>query len=174
MSLTTEERNELIQDVVNEITTQSTSIDELEVVSSLSQTESLPAYKKNSTELVRVPIPLISKPATDAAEAANRAANAANGAAEAATTAKNEAIEAKEATVTATQNANDATSRVNQAMDNINEIKTTANDADTLSKKLSGQLGNYKIQTPTEEEYENLEAKDDDTLYFCTENEEAT
>ena len=174
MSLTIEERNELIQDVVNEITTQSTSIDELQTVSSLSQTESLPAYKKNSTELVRVPIPLISKPAIDAADAANRAANAANSAADAATTAKNEAVEAKEATETATQNANDATARVNQAMDNINEIKTIANNADTLSKQLSGQLGSYKIQTPTEAEYENLEEKDNDTLYFCTENEEAT
>ena len=174
MPLTTEERNELIQDVVNEITTQSTSIDELEVVDNLSQTESLPAYKRDSTELVRVPISLISKPAVDAADVANRAANAANSAADAATTAKNEAIAAKEATETATQNANDATSRVNQAMDNINEIKTTANNADTLSKKLSGQLGSYKIQTTTEEEYENLGEKDGDTLYFCTENGETT
>lgn len=174
MSMTTEERNELIQDVVNEITTQSTSIDELETVTSLSQTESLPAYKKDSTELVRVPIPLISKPAIDAADAANRAANAATSAADAATTAKNEANTAKQEANTATQNANDAASRVNQAMDNINEIKTTANNADSLSKKLSGQLGSYKIQTPTEEEYEGLEEKDDDTLYFCTENEETT
>ena len=56
-------------------------------------------------------------------------------------------------------------------MDNINEIKTTANNADTLSKKLEGQLGDYKIEVPTEAEYEGLEEKDDNTLYFCTENE---
>lgn len=174
MALTQDEREELIQDVVNEITTQSTSIDELEAVTSLDQTESLPAYKKNSTELVKVPIPLISKPAIDAAEAANRAASSANSAASEATTAKNETIAAKEAAEEATTNAQDATSRVNQAMDEINTIKTTANGADELSKKLSGQLGDYNITVTTEGGYENLETKDDDTLYFCTENEETS
>ena len=174
MALTQDERDELIQEVVNEITTQSTSIDELKVVTSLDQTESLPAYKKNSTELVKVPIPLISKPAIDAAEAANRAASSANSAASEATTAKNETIAAKEAAEEATANAQDATSRVNQAMDEINTIKTTANSADTLSKKLSGQLGDYNITVTTEGGYENLETKDDDTLYFCTENEETS
>lgn len=173
MALTSEEREELIQDVVNEITTQSTSIDELETVTSLSQTESLPAYKKDSTELVRVPIPLISQPAVAAAEAANRAASAANSAAESAVQIKNETEQAKQDTEKATEAANDATARVNNAMDNINEIKNTANNADTLSKKLEKQLNGYKIETPTEAEYEGLETKDEDTLYFCTENEEA-
>lgn len=173
MALTQSEKEELIQDVVNEITTQSTSIDELPVVSSLGQTDSLPAYEKGTTNLVRVPLPLISKPATDAADAANRAASAANSAASQATQAKEEVEEAKELTIAATNAANDATSRVNQAMDNINEIKTTATNADTLSKKLNEQLKEYTIETPTEAEYEGLEVKDDNTLYFCTENEEA-
>ncbi len=172
MALTQDEREELIQDVVNEITTQSTSIDELPEVDSLNQTGSLPAYKKNSTELVRVPIPLISKPAIDAATSANAAASAANSAAEQATQAKEEAIEAKENADTATAEANDATARVNQAMDNINEIKTTANNADTLSKALSEQLKSYKIESPTEGEYEAIETKDSNTIYFCTENED--
>ena len=172
MALTQDERDELIQEVVNEITTQSTSIDELKTVTSLDQIESLPAYKKNSTELVKVPIPLISKPAIDAAVAANRAASSAKSAASEATTAKNETIAAKEAAEEATANAQDATSRVNQAMDEINTIKTTANSADELSKKLSGQLGDYNITVTTEGGYENLETKDDNTLYFCTENEE--
>ena len=144
MALTTEERNELIQDVVNEITTQSTSIDELPVVESLDQTDSLPAYRKDSTTLVRVPLPMISRPAVEAADAANMAASAANSAAAQATQAKEEATQAKTATEEATAAANDATSRVNQAMDEINTIKTTANNADGLSKKLSNQLGDYK------------------------------
>lgn len=172
MALTTEEKKELIQDVVNEITTQSTSLDELETVSSLDQTESLPAYKKNSSSLVKVPIPLISKPAIEAADAANRAASAANGAAEAAQQAKQEANTAVEETRAATSNAADATARVNQAMDNINEIKSTANAADTLSKTLKEQLKDYNLEVKTEAEYEDLEEKDDNTLYFCTENEE--
>ena len=172
MALTEDERAELIQDVVNEITTQSTSIDELPTVSSLDQTDSLPAYEKSSTNLVRVPIPLISQPAVDAADAANRAASAATSAAEQATQAKEEATQAKTATEEATAAANDATSRVNQAMDEINTIKTTANNADELSKKLSNQLGDYNITVTTEGGYENLETKDNNTLYFCTENEE--
>ena len=172
MALTTEERNELIQDVVNEITTQSTSIDELPVVESLDQTDSLPAYRKDSTTLVRVPLPMISRPAVEAADAANMAASAANSAAAQATQAKEEATQAKTATEEATAAANDATSRVNQAMDEINTIKTTANNADELSKKLSNQLGYYNITVTTEGGYENLETKDNNTLYFCTENEE--
>ena len=172
MALTTEERNELIQDVVNEITTQSTSIDELPVVESLDQTDSLPAYRKDSTTLVRVPLPMISRPAVEAADAANMAASAANSAAAQATQAKEEVTQAKTATEEATAAANDATSRVNQAMDEINTIKTTANNADGLSKKLSNQLGDYNITVTTEGGYENLETKDNNTLYFCTENEE--
>ena len=132
------------------------------------------AYEKGSTNLVRVPIPLISKPATDAAAEATRAASAATSAAEQATQAKEEAEQAKTETEAATTAANDATARVNQAMDNINEIKTTANNADTLSKALSEQLKNYNIETPTTQEFEDLETKDDNTLYFCTENESET
>lgn len=170
MALTIDERNELIQDVVNEITTQSTSIDELEVISDLSQTESLPAYKKDTSTLVRVPIPLISKPAVDAAASANRAASSANSAADAANQAKEEANQAKEATEEATQAANDATARVNNAMDNINSIKDTAESADALSKQLEKQLDSFTLKAPTETEYEELETKDDNTLYFCTES----
>lgn len=171
MALTADEREELIQDVVNEITTQSTSIDELPVVGSLDQTDSLPAYKKDSTDLVRVPIPMIAKPAVDAADAANMAASAATSAAEQATQAKEEAIQAKTETEEATSAANDATARVNQAMDNINNIKETANAADTLSKALREQLKNYNIESPTTQEFEDLEVKDDNTLYFCVEDE---
>lgn len=171
MALTADERGELIQDVVNEITTQSTSIDELPVVGSLDQTDSLPAYKKDSTTLVRVPIPMIAKPAVDAADAANMAASAATSAAEQATQAKEEAIQAKTETEEATSAANDATARVNQAMDNINNIKETANAADTLSKALREQLKNYNIESPTTQEFEDLEVKDDNTLYFCVEDE---
>lgn len=171
MSLTQDEKKELIQDVVNEITTQSTSIDELKVVSNLEETESLPAYKVGSTDLVKVPIPLISKPAIEAADAANRAASSALSAAEQATKAKEEVDQARVDAENATSSANDATARVNQAMDSIDVIKATANAADALSKALSNQLKNYSIETTTIQEYESLETKDDNTLYFCTESE---
>lgn len=172
MAITQSEKEELIQEVINEITTQSTSIDELPEVTNLNQTSSIPAYKKDSTELVKVPIPLISKPATDAAATANSAASSANSAAAQATQAKKEAIEAKENTIIATEAANEATARVNQAMDTINSIKKTADDANTLSKSLSSQLKNYNIESLTEKEYEELESKQDDTIYFCIEDNE--
>lgn len=171
MALTKDEKDELIQDVINEITTQSTSIDELPEATSLDQTTSLPAYKKNSTDLIKVPISLISKPATDAATAANSAASAANSAAAQATQAKKEATEAKEETELATSAAKDATARVNQAMDDINSIKDTADRADTLSKTLKEQLEEYNIKSITEKEYENLDDKQDNTLYFCVEDD---
>lgn len=171
MALTPEEREELIQDVVNVITTQSTSIDELPVVSSLEQSDSLPAYEKDTTNLVRVPIPLIAKPAVDAADTANRAASTATSAAEQATLAKEETQQATAETKKATAAAEDATARVNQSMDTINDIKTTADNADVRSKELKEQLKDYTIETPTEAEYESLETKDDNTIYFCTENE---
>lgn len=172
MAITPSEKEELIQGVINELAKQSTNIDSLPTVSSLDQTDSLPAYKRDTTDLVRVPIPLIAQPATEAAEAANLAASAASNAAQEATQAVQEATEATSASQSATSLANAATERVNQAMDTITEIENTANDADTLSKELKSQLNNYKIASPTEDEYANLATKDDNTLYFCTENEE--
>lgn len=171
MALTDEEKSELIYDVINEITTQSTSIDELPQVSNLNQADSLPAYETGSTNLVRVPIPLISKPAVDAAEAANRAANAATSAAEQATLAKQEADQARDEAQEATKEAEDATAKLILAYDTIKGIKDTADRADTLSKKLEGQLNGYTITVSTESEYNELSQKGDNTLYFCTEDE---
>ena len=74
--MTNEERQEIIQDVINEIVTQSTSIDELPPAESISNVESLPAYKRGTSELVSVPLSLISKPAVDAAASATQAAEA--------------------------------------------------------------------------------------------------
>lgn len=169
MDITTEERQELIQDVVNAITTQSTSVDELPAVTDLSQTESLPAYRKNSSELVKVPIPLISKPAVDAAAAATLAAEQAVTATNEANQARDDANAAKENAEEATRLANDATASVNQKAEMIDSIRATADRADEKSRKLSEQLGANKITTLTEAEYEAIEEKDADTLYFCTE-----
>lgn len=162
MALTEDEKKELIQDVINEITTQSTSIDELNTIDNLDNAESLPAYKKDTTELVRVPIQLIYQPAKDAADTANRAASSASSAAKQATQAKQEAIRV-------TNEAVEATTRVNEAMDILNDIKNTADRADQLSANLKNQLSDYTLKVMTEDEYNNLENKDENTLYFLTE-----
>lgn len=65
--MTIEERDEIVQRVLLELNSRSKSIDELEVIDDLAKTESLPTYKKDTKELVAVPIELISKPAIDAA-----------------------------------------------------------------------------------------------------------
>lgn len=177
MAITPEEKQELIQDVINEITTQSTSIDELDVVDSVNLVDSLPAYQRNTSNLVKVPIPLISKPAVDAATSANAAAERANTASqnadaarEAAQTATEEAMQAKEAATTATKRTIEVAEGIAGA---VNEIKATADNADKLSKKLSEQISEYKIVTLTEAEYEELVEKDPNTIYFCVENEDA-
>lgn len=63
--------------MLNEITSQSSSLDDVPEVNTLDGTTSLPAYRKGSTELVKVPIPLISKAAVDASTTAVSTANAA-------------------------------------------------------------------------------------------------
>ena len=106
MAITPEEKQELIQDVINEITTQSTSIDELDVVDNVNLVDSLPAYQRDTSTLVKVPIPLISKPAVDAAITANAAAERANTAAQNADAAKTEA-DAATAAATAAKEASE-------------------------------------------------------------------
>lgn len=169
MAITQEEKQELIQDVINEITTQSTSIDQLDVVDSVNLVDSLPAYQRNTSTLVKVPIPLISKPAVDAAALANAAAESANTAAQSADAAKEAAQEATTGALEATQTTIQVAEGLSTA---ITEIKTTADGADKLSKQLGKQLGDLTIVTLTEAEYEALEEKDTDTIYLCTENEE--
>lgn len=176
MAITPEEKQELIQDVINEITTQSTSIDELDVVDSVNLVDSLPAYQRNTSTLVKVPIPLISKPATDAAATANEAAERANTAAQSADAAKQAAEQATADAIAAKEAAEEATTKTTEVAEGlqtaITEIGTKATNADNLSKELKQQLGDYTIVVLTEGEYEALQEKEEGTIYFCTENEE--
>lgn len=178
MAITSEERQELIQDVINEIATQSTSIDELDVVDSVNLVDSLPAYRRDTSTLVKVPIPLISKPATDAAVTANAAAQMATQAAQSADAAKEAAEQAtadtlKSATA-ATEAADEAREVASGLSSAVREIRILAANADILSRELKEQLGEYTIVVITEEEYEALPEKEDKTIYFCTESEETT
>ena len=77
--MTEEEKKSLVQDVLSSIKASSQSVDELETVGSLDGINSLPAQRGD--KLVKAPISLLAKPATEAAGAADKAAKAANGAA---------------------------------------------------------------------------------------------
>lgn len=171
--MTTEERQEIIQEVVNEIVTQSTSIDELPSATSTEDVESLPAYKKETSELISMPISLISKPAVDAATAANTAAENANLAkqnADAATSAANNAAKAANDSAMV---ADEAASTVLGQIETIERINTTATNADTLSKANAEKLNGLSLEPITETAYEALpdEEKKESTLYLCYEEE---
>lgn len=104
MALTEEEKKELVQDVVNQIKTDSQSVDELETVSTLDGVVSLPAMRGET--VVSAPVKLLSKPAEDAAVTAKASAAVAD----AATKAAGEAtIKAEAAAKTATDAASKAT-----------------------------------------------------------------
>ena len=82
MALTEEEKKELVQDVVNQIKTDSQSVDELETVSTLDGVVSLPAMRGET--VVSAPVKLLSKPAEDAAATAKASAAVADAATKAA------------------------------------------------------------------------------------------
>lgn len=109
MALTTEESKAIVAEVVNQIKAESQSVTELEVVSSLSGVNSLPAMR--GTKLVSTPISLLSKPATDAASTASAAANLADAAATKANTAASEAQKQADIANNAAQVANEAAAK---------------------------------------------------------------
>ena len=172
--MTNEERQEIIQDVINEIVTQSTSIDELPPAESISNVESLPAYKRGTSELVSVPLSLISKPAVDAAASATQAAEAATLAKQEADAASKEAVEATEAANEATETAIEASRTVLEQIETITRIETTANSAKATADDNSEKLGGLSLLPISEEDYGNLpnEEKLDTTLFLCYEEEE--
>lgn len=72
MALTEEEKKELVQNVVNQIKTESQSVDELETVDTLEGVVSLPAMR--GEKVVGAPLKLLSKPAEEAAAVARKSA----------------------------------------------------------------------------------------------------
>lgn len=119
--MTDEEKKSVVQDVLNEIQTNSQSVDELDTATSLDGINSLPAQQ--GEKLVRVPVSLLGKVADDAADTAKKAASAADAATKAASSASNEARSAAEiasdAALTATKSATTAdaaTAKLNEAI----------------------------------------------------------
>lgn len=172
--MTNEERQEIIQDVINEIVTQSTSIDELPPAESLSNVESLPAYKKGTSDLVSVPLSLISKPAVDAAAAATQAAEKATLAKQEADAASKNANKATTAANEATEVAIEASKTVLGQIETINRVETTANSAKATAESNAEKLGGLSLRLISEEDYGSLsdEEKPDTTLFLCYEEEE--
>lgn len=123
--MTEEEKKELVQDVVNQIKTDSQSVDELEVVSTLDGVVSLPAMRGET--VVSAPLKLLSKPAEDAAAVAKASAAVADASAKKADTATATAK-------TAAQTANDAASKATDAAQKANAAVAKAESVEAEYK----------------------------------------
>ena len=125
MALTEEEKKELVQAVVNQIKTDSQSVDELEAVSTLDGVVSLPAMRGET--VVSAPLKLLSKPAEDAAAVAKASAAVADASAKKADTATATAK-------TAAQTANDAASKATDAAQKTNAAVAKAESVEAEYK----------------------------------------
>ena len=153
MALTEEEKKELVQDMVNQIKTDSQSVDELEAVSTLDGVVSLPAMRGET--VVSAPLKLLSKPAEDAAAVAKASAAAADASAKKADTATATAKAAAQTANDAAGKATDAAQKTNAAVAKAEsveaEYKETALAArngatarfDGLVEGVEGQLVSY-------------------------------
>lgn len=123
--MTDEEKKTVVQEVLNQIKTDSQSVDELEAVSTLDGVVSLPAMRGET--VVSAPLKLLSKPAEDAAAVANASAAVADASAKKADTAASTAK-------TAAQTANDAASKATDAAQKTNAAVAKAESVETEYK----------------------------------------
>lgn len=141
--MTIEERDEIVQRVLLELNSKSKSLDDLELIDDLAKTESLPTYRKDTKELVAVPIQLISKPAIDAAGKVDQLLE------------------------TSKENMERLAEALQTAEASIPTIEEAITNAQAATSKLEG------IIVPiSESEFEALEVKNPDSLYVCFEDDE--
>jgi hypothetical protein len=126
MALTEEEKKELVQDVVNQIKTDSQSVDELETVSTLDGVVSLPAMRGET--VVSAPLKLLSKPAEDAAAVAKASAAVADASAKKADTATATAKAAAQTANDAASKATDAAQKTNAAVAKAESVESRYKD----------------------------------------------
>lgn len=122
MALTEEEKKELVQNVVNQIKTDSQSVDELEAVSTLDGVVSLPAMRGET--VVSAPLKLLSKPAEDAAAVAKASAAVADASAKKADTAAATAKAAAKTANDAASKATDAAQKTNAAVAKAESVES--------------------------------------------------
>ncbi|MCC8146120.1 MAG: CotH kinase family protein, partial [Bacteroidales bacterium] len=129
MALTSEEIKTIVNQVKEQLKSDSTGVNELKTVTSITGIQSLPSYRKqnNQEEVVLVPITLLAQPALDAANIANAAAAGANAAKDSAEWAVGAAQAARQTALNAASTANMATENVNTAIEEANTALETAN-----------------------------------------------
>lgn len=123
--MTDEEKKTVVQEVLNQIKTDSQSVDELETATSLDSVNSLPAMQ--GEKVVRVPVSLLAKPAEDAAKRANAAAATADASSKAAGTAAQQAKAAADVASGAALTANNSAMLADAATAKLNDAIAAAN-----------------------------------------------
>ncbi|MFR5233119.1 MAG: CotH kinase family protein [Phocaeicola vulgatus] len=123
--MTDEEKKTVVQEVLNQIKTDSQSVDELETATSLDSVNSLPAMQ--GEKVVRVPVSLLAKPAEDAAKRANAAAATADASSRAAGTAAQQAKDAADVASGAALTANNSAMLADAATAKLNDAIAAAN-----------------------------------------------
>ena len=123
--MTDEEKKNVVLEVLNQIKTDSQSVDELETATSLDSVKSLPAMQ--GEKVVRVPVSLLAKPAEDAAKRANAAAATADASSRAAGTAAQQAKDAADVASGAALTANNSAMLADDATAKLNDAIAAAN-----------------------------------------------
>lgn len=130
---------QLVQEVRDQILSESQGVGEVDIVDNLDNIYSLPALKLNDSgdQVVEAPLSLLSAPAEEAAALARAAAYDANTAAESANSAASSANLATDKTNEAISNAQSATQQAESSADKAN---TAAQNADEATEQvLSGE-----------------------------------
>ena len=130
---------QLVQEVRDQILSESQGVGEVDIVDNLDNIYSLPALKLNDNgeQVVEAPLSLLSAPAEEAAATANAAAQAANTAAESANSAASSANSATDKTNAAISNAQSATQQAESSADKANTAAQNADEA--TAQVLSGE-----------------------------------
>lgn len=169
MALTEEEKKELVQDVVNQIKTDSQSVDELETVSTLDGVVSLPAMRGET--VVSAPLKLLSKPAEDAAAVAKASAAVADASAKKADTAASTAEAAAQTATDAASKATDAAQKTNAAVAKAESVESEYKDTALAARngataRFDGLVEGVEIRPVS---YEKVDAVVYDTVKkaFC-------
>lgn len=130
---------QLVQEVRDQILSESQGVGEVDIVDNLDNIYSLPALKLNDSgdQVVEAPLSLLSAPAEEAAALARAAAYDANTAAESANSAASSANLATDKTNEAISNAQSATQRAESFADKANTAAQNADEA--TAQVLSGE-----------------------------------
>ena len=130
---------QLVQEVRDQILSESQGVGEVDIVDNLDNIYSLPALKLNDSgdQVVEAPLSLLSAPAEEAAALARAAAYDANTAAESANSAASSANLATDKTNEAISNAQSATQQAESSADKANTAAQNADEA--TAQVLSGE-----------------------------------